>query len=106
VANNFCTNCGAQIGSTPFCSNCGHKQSQPTRPPQPRPTVQSTIDPKRKEELERAEQAALGCRYSIKLVWGIFLVIVGLGSLLAFPIGTVIGIVVIIVGVETMRSEP
>jgi len=106
MANKFCTNCGSPIGGTTICPNCGHAQGQPVRPPQPRPNIQSPVDPKRKAELERAEQAAIGCRYSIKLVFGIFLVIVGMGSLLIFPIGTVAGIIVIIVGIETMRSEP
>ncbi len=70
------------------------------------PPKLASDDANRKAEVERAELAALGCRFLANLVLGLFIVIVGVGMLPLFPLGKVVGIFIALFGVEMMRSEP
>jgi uncharacterized membrane protein YvbJ len=106
MANKYCTHCGALNRATRFCPNCGQPVSPSAQAPKPHLNAQSQTNKERKAEIERAEQAAMGCRYLVRLGTGIFIVIAGMGSLIIFPIGTFLGIVMIIVGINLMRAEP
>ena len=101
----FCTNCGSRLGirDETFCTNCG---SPVLNPIPPYKGAGDTANPTRNAGIEQGKQAALGCRFGLKLIFGLFIVITGVGMLPFFPVGTVIGVVVAVAGFEIMRSQP